>query len=135
MTIRGNIKKQADIVSRGKSKSAFNRRQLKLTAVFCLKLDKINPTCPGCGEEHLYWQVGLTDEEQAILDTHTEEHKGESSIVSLMSPPGLIITRRLKCGLCGTEFEARCAIYKEDEVGYTHPDMIPGCQMGEKPVF
>lgn len=51
------------------------------------------------------------------------------------SPPGLIITRRLKCGLCGTEFEARCAIYKEDEVGYTHPDMIPGCQMGEKPVF
>lgn len=31
--------KQADIVSRGKSKSACNRRQLKLTAVFCLKLD------------------------------------------------------------------------------------------------
>lgn len=62
------------------------------------RLYKINPTCPGCGEEHLYWQVGLTDEEQAILDTHTEEHKGESSIVSLMSPPGLIITRRLKCG-------------------------------------
>ena len=53
------------------------------------RLYKINPTCPGCGEEHLYWQVGLTDEEQAILDTHTEEH----------------------------------------------PDMIPGCQMGEKPVF
>lgn len=44
MTIRGNIKKQADIVSRGKSKSAFNRRQLKLTAVFCLKLDNIKET-------------------------------------------------------------------------------------------
>lgn len=67
------------------------------------RLYKINPTCPGCGEEHLYWQVGLTDEEQAILDTHTEEHKGESSIVSLMSPPGLIITRRLKCGLCAEQ--------------------------------
>lgn len=52
-----------------------------------------------------------------------------------MSPPGLIIKRKLKCGLCGTEFEARCAIYKEDEVGYTYPDMIPGCQVGEKPVF
>lgn len=35
------------------------------------RLYKINPTCPGCGEEHLYWQVGLTDEEQAILDKHT----------------------------------------------------------------
>lgn len=46
-----------------------------------------------------------------------------------MSHLGLIIERHLKCGLCGTEFEARCAIYKEDEVGYTHPDMIPGCQV------
>lgn len=99
------------------------------------RLYKINPTCPGCGEEHLYWKIELTDEEQTILDKHTEEHKGESPIVSLMSPPGLIIKRKLKCGLCGTEFEARCAIYKEDEVGYTHPDMIPGCQVGEKPVF
>lgn len=99
------------------------------------RLYKINPTCPGCGEEHLYWKIELTDEEQAILDKHTEEHKGESPIVSLMSPPGLIIKRKLKCGLCRTEFEPYCAIYKEDEVGYTHPDMIPGCQVGEKPVF
>lgn len=45
------------------------------------RLYKINQTCPGCGEEHLYWQIGLTDEEQAILDKHTEEHKGKSPIV------------------------------------------------------
>ena len=37
---KGNIKKQADIVSRGKSKSTFIRKQLKLTAVFYLKFDK-----------------------------------------------------------------------------------------------
>ena len=49
------------------------------------RLYKINPTCPDCGEEHLYWQIELTDEEQAILDKHTEDHKGESSIVSLYS--------------------------------------------------
>ena len=96
------------------------------------RLYKVNPTCPGCGEEHLYWQVGLTGEETSNF---RQTHKGESPIVSLMSPPGLIIKRKLKCGLCGTEFEPYCAIYKEDEVGYTHPDMIPGCQVGEKPVF
>ncbi len=39
------------------------------------RLYKINPTCPGCGEEHLYWQVGLTDEEQAILHTHGRNTK------------------------------------------------------------
>lgn len=99
------------------------------------RLYKINPTCLGCGEEHLYWTIELTDEEQKILDKHTEEHKGESPIVSLISPPGLIIKRQLKCGLYGTKFEACVAVRKEDEVGYTHPDMIPGCQMGEKPVF
>lgn len=47
----------------------------------------------------------------------------------------LLPARVNNSGLCGTEFEPYCAIYKEDEVGYTHPDMIPGCQMGEKPVF
>lgn len=95
------------------------------------RLYKVNPTCPGCGEEHLYWTIRLTDEEQEVLDKHTEEHKGESEIVSLLSPPGLIIKRKLKCGLCKTEFESTYAIRKEDEVGWTHPDMIP---MGDTPV-
>ena len=40
------------------------------------RLYKINPTCPGCSEEHLYWKIELTDEEQAVLDKHTKEHKG-----------------------------------------------------------
>lgn len=40
------------------------------------RLYKINQTCSGCSEEHLYWKIELTDEEQAVLDKHTKEHKG-----------------------------------------------------------
>ena len=71
------------------------------------RLYTINPPCPHCGEEHEY------------------------PIVSLLSPPGLIVTRKVKCSLCNKEFEARVAIRKESKVGWTHPDFIP---VGEHPV-
>ena len=63
------------------------------------RLYKINPTCPHCGEEHEYWTIRLTDEEQQALDKHTAQHAGEHPIVSLMSPPGLAVTRKVKCGM------------------------------------
>ena len=42
---------------------------------------KINPPCPHCHEEHIWWQIQLTDEEQAKMDEYVEENKGRSSIV------------------------------------------------------
>ena len=50
------------------------------------RLYKINPTCPGCGEEHLYWQVGLTDEEQAIF-RHTHGRTQRRIIHRLFDVP------------------------------------------------
>ncbi len=75
--------------------------------------------------------IRLTDEEQQVLDEHTRQHAGENPIVSLLSPPGLIVARKVKCSLCNKEFEVRVAIRKESEVGWTHPDFIP---VGEHPV-
>ena len=49
-----------------------------------------------------------------------------------MSPPGLAVTRKVKCGMCHNEFEAYVAIRKENEVGWTHPDFIP---VGKYPVY
>ena len=89
------------------------------------RLYKINPPCPHCGEEHDYWTIRLTNEEQQILDEHTKQHEGEHPLISLMSPPGLAVTRKLKCSICNKEFETKVAIRKEDEVDWTHPDFIP----------
>ena len=56
------------------------------------RLYRINPMCPGCKEEHMYWDVRPTDDEQERLDHHTEMHKGESELYSLLSQPAIIIT-------------------------------------------
>lgn len=48
------------------------------------RLYQINPTCPQCKEEHMWWNVRLTDEEQKKLDHHTEVHKAESELYSLL---------------------------------------------------
>ncbi len=96
------------------------------------RLYRINPSCPHCGEEHEYWTIRLTDEEQQVLDEHTAQHAGEHPIISLMSPPGLAVTRKVKCGMCHNEFKAYVAIRKENEVGWTHPDFIP---VGKYPVY
>lgn len=32
------------------------------------RLYKINPPCPKCHEEHNWWHIQLTDEEQAKMD-------------------------------------------------------------------
>ena len=37
---------------------------------------KINPPCSHCHEEHIWWQIQLTDEEQAKMDEYVEENKG-----------------------------------------------------------
>ena len=88
------------------------------------RLYRINPMCPACKEEHMYWDVHLTDDEQERLDHHTEMHKGESELYSLLSEPAIIITRKLKCGECSAEFEARVGIWKEMEVEWHHPDFV-----------
>lgn len=59
------------------------------------------------------------------MDEHTKQHEGEHPLISLMSPPGLAVTRKLKCSICNKEFETKVAIRKEDEVDWTHPDFIP----------
>lgn len=96
------------------------------------KYYKINPTYPYCGEEHLYWKIQLTDEEQEILDVHTKEHESEHPVISLLSQPGLYVERKLKCGICYTEFSVKAAVRKENEIGWSHPDFVP---LGEVPVL
>ena len=48
------------------------------------KFYKINPTCPSCHEEHMWWQIKLTDEEQEKMDKYVESNKEKSSIELLL---------------------------------------------------
>ena len=96
------------------------------------KFYKINPTCPSCHEEHMWWQIKLTDEEQEKMDKYVESNKEKSSIELLLGEPGIIVTRKLKCGCCGTEFETQVGLRECDEVGYSDPDCV---RVGSVSVF
>ena len=70
------------------------------------RLYKINPPCPKCHEEHNWWHIQLTDEEQAKMDAYVAASEGKSSSELLLGEPGIVVTRKLKCCCCGHVFEA-----------------------------
>ena len=41
------------------------------------RLYKINPPCPKCHEEHNWWHIQLTDEEQAKMDAYVAASEGK----------------------------------------------------------
>lgn len=42
------------------------------------RLYKINPPCPKCHEEHNWWHIQLTDDEQAKMDAYVAASEGKS---------------------------------------------------------
>ena len=52
-------------------------------------------------------------------------------ILSLLSDPGIVIARKLKCCECGKEFQTEIGIWKENELGWHHPDFV---EVGKYPL-
>mgnify|MGYP005967811091 CR=1 FL=1 len=88
------------------------------------RLYKINPPCPKCHEEHNWWHIQLTNEEQAKMDAYVAASEGKSSLELLLGEPGIVVTRKLKCCCCGHVFEAEAGLRKFDEVGYRDRDFM-----------
>ena len=83
---------------------------------------RINPTCPFCKEEHEYWDITLTIEEQHTLDSYyesiQESHSQCSDLANILDDienKPLIITRKLRCTMCDRYFDATVTILKENE--------------------
>ena len=51
------------------------------------RLYKITPPCPKCHEEHNWWHIQLTDEEQAKMDAYVAASEGKSSLELLLGEP------------------------------------------------
>lgn len=82
------------------------------------KIYRVNPFCPNCGEEHAYYDIMLSEEEQNILDNYYANHQGESSLVLLLKEPPLIIENKFTCPICKTVFSKRVGVYRENAIGY-----------------
>lgn len=66
---------------------------MKETTSTKCKIYRINPSCPNCGEEHAYYDIMLSEEEQNTLDNYYANHQGESSLVLLLKEPPLRIEK------------------------------------------
>ncbi|MBR6756822.1 MAG: hypothetical protein IKM15_07750 [Peptococcaceae bacterium] len=93
---------------------------------------RVNPFCPKCKEEHLYFTIYISEKEQEILDDYYEVNKDRPHWELLIAPAPLVIEREFECPLCGTKFKKCVGIMRENQVGYSAPDFIP---MGVVPVF
>lgn len=71
---------------------------------------RVNPFCPNCGEEHMRFEVTISEEEQNVVDSFYEQHKNESPIVLALSPCPLYVEREFRCTCCGTVFTKKVGI-------------------------
>lgn len=89
------------------------------------RIYRVNPFCPNCGEEHVYYDIEISEEEQKIVDDYYEQHKNETTIVLLLNPAPLRVERKFRCPCCNTVFTKEVSIIRECRIGYSSPDMVP----------
>lgn len=77
----------------------------------------VNPFCPNCGEEHMRFEVTISEEEQKVVDEYYEQHKNESPIVLALSPCPMYVEREFRCVCCGTVFMKKVGICRERQGG------------------
>ncbi len=88
---------------------------------------KVNPVCPNCGEEHLYFEIQISEEEQSQVEAFYEANKDCSPIrLTLEGKIPLSVTRKFKCPCCNAAFEATFPIvreyYRGRKTGAMHDD-------------
>ncbi|MCM1049665.1 MAG: hypothetical protein NC433_14710 [Clostridiales bacterium] len=89
----------------------------EITSTKC-KIYRVNPFCPNCGEEHAYYDIMISEEEQNTLDNYYANHHGESSLALLLKEPPLRIEKKFKCPMCETVFSKSIGIYRENAIDY-----------------
>jgi hypothetical protein len=80
-----------------------------------MNLYKVNPFCPNCHEEHNYYQIEISDEEQEIVNQYYRERRGKSSLaikIEEINNPALVVIRDFKCSICKAKFKKAVTISK-----------------------
>lgn len=85
-----------------------------------IRVYRINPICPYCGEEHVYYDVTLTEKEQKQIDAAYEnpDLKGKSDLEQLirtMNNAPVYIIRRVHC-ICGKSYDVKIGVTRQDEI-------------------
>ena len=96
------------------------------------KIYRVNPFCPHCGEEHVWFNIIISDEEQKKMDLYYKEHENKSEFALLLAPPPLFVETEFRCPCCGEVFVAKVGIYRENALDYRSEKIVP---MGRTTIF
>ncbi len=92
---------------------------------------KMNPPCPHCHEEHMWWHRRIPLWAEQKIDQWFEENKHLSTFKRMFSPAPVFVLQHFKCSCCGKEFSYKMGIHIEDRTDWVDDDCIP---MGVVPV-
>ena len=96
------------------------------------KIYRVNPFCPHCGEEHVWFNIIISDEEQKKMDLYYKENENKSEFALLLAPPPLFVETEFRCPCCGEVFVAKVGIYRENDLDYRSEKIVP---MGRTTIF
>lgn len=92
---------------------------------------RVNPFCPNCGEEHAYYWIEISEDEQQTLDSYYTENQNKSTLALLLAGAPLVVTRSFKCPVCDTCFEKAVGIHNVNRYDYRNNEILPS---GNTPV-
>lgn len=96
------------------------------------KVYRVNPFCPHCGEEHVWFNIVISDEEQKKMDVYYKENENKSEFALLLAPPPLFVETEFHCPCCKEVFVAKVGIYRENALDYRSEKIVP---MGRTTIF
>lgn len=80
------------------------------------KIFRVNAHCPYCGEEHLYTDIPLTDEEERIYDMFYAAHPNRTVFDDAWGETPLTVTRKIHCSVCDGIFSQQFRITRSIEI-------------------
>ena len=89
------------------------------------KIYRVNPFCPHCGEEHVWFNIIISDEEQKKMNLYYKENENKSEFALLLAPPPLFVETEFRCPCCGEVFVAKVGIYRENALDYRSEKIVP----------
>ena len=83
---------------------------------------RINVPCENCGEEHIYYDIALTENELKQMDDYYDKndrtnHYTDLAVILSQNPP-VTTVREFICPICKNKYKKAIAVFRTDEIGY-----------------
>lgn len=93
---------------------------------------KMNPPCPHCGEEHIWWRRRIPLKYEEKMYAWYAEHPTVSDFETLLQKAPVFVPQSFTCPCCGKDFAYDMGLRRMDRTDWYSKDFLP---VGEVRVF